>query len=76
MRRHELVILARIPTTAPWPPWPQTSRRERLRSPVILPYDDQLAAMLDSATYTLEALERPTRLAIKRAGLVAVERLV
>jgi len=51
-------------------------RRERLRSPVIVPHDDQLAAMLDSATYTLEALERPTRLAIKRAGLAAAERLV
>jgi MinD-like ATPase involved in chromosome partitioning or flagellar assembly len=51
-------------------------RRERLHSPVIVPYDRQLAAMLDSATYTLEALERPTRLAIKRAGLAAAERLV
>jgi len=51
-------------------------RRERLHSPVIVPYDRQLGAMLDSATYTLEALERPTRLAIKRAGLAAAERLV
>lgn len=51
-------------------------RRERLHSPVIVPYDRQLAAMLDSATYTLEALERPTRLAIKRAGLATAERLV
>jgi hypothetical protein len=32
--------------------------------------------MLDTATYILEALERPTRLAIKRVGLVVSERLV
>lgn len=51
-------------------------RREGLRSPVVLPWDSQLRAMLDSATYTLEALERPTRLAIKRIGLVVAERLV
>jgi len=51
-------------------------RRERLRSPVIVPYDDQLRAMLDSATYSLAALERPTRLAIKRVGLAVAERLV
>ena len=51
-------------------------RREGLRSPVVVPYDSQLGAMLDSATYSLEALERPTRLAIKRIGLVVAERLV
>lgn len=51
-------------------------RRERLRSPVVIPYDSQLRAMLDSATYSLEALERASRLAIKRVGLVVAERLV
>jgi len=51
-------------------------RGERLRSPVVVPYDGQLRAMLDSGTYSLEALERPTRLAIKRVGLVVAERLV
>ncbi len=51
-------------------------RREGLRSPVVIPYDRQLRAMLDSGTYSLEALERPTRLAVKRVGLVVAERLV
>jgi len=51
-------------------------RRGGLRSPVVVPYDSRLRAMLDSATYSLEALERPSRLAIKRVGLVVAERLV
>jgi hypothetical protein len=39
-------------------------------------YDDQLATMLDSGTYTLEALGRPTRPAIKSLGLAVAEQLV
>jgi MinD-like ATPase involved in chromosome partitioning or flagellar assembly len=41
-----------------------------------IPYDATLAAMLDSGTYTLEALARPTRVAVKRLGLAVAEQLV
>lgn len=51
-------------------------RAEHLHRSVTIPYDEQLATMLDSGTYTLDALERPTRLAIKRLGLAVTEQLV
>ena len=51
-------------------------RSERLHRSVTLPDDPQLATMLDTGTYALEALDRPTRLAIKRLGLAAAEQLV
>lgn len=51
-------------------------RAEHLHRAVAIPYDEQLAAMLDTGTYTLEALERPTRLAIKRVGLAVCEQLL
>lgn len=51
-------------------------RGERLHRSVTLPDDSQLATMLDTGTYALEALDRPTRLAIKRLGLAAAEQLV
>ena len=41
-----------------------------------IPYDDQLAAMLDAGTYILGGLCRPTRVAIKRLGLAVAEQLV
>jgi MinD-like ATPase involved in chromosome partitioning or flagellar assembly len=44
--------------------------------PVTLPDDRRLAMMLDSGTYTLEALDRRTRLPVKRLGLAVAERLV
>jgi MinD-like ATPase involved in chromosome partitioning or flagellar assembly len=47
----------------------------RLRRSVAIPYDDQLAAMLDSGTYQLDALERTSRMAIKRLGLAVAEQL-
>ena len=50
-------------------------RAEHLHRAVTIPYDEQLATMLDSGTYTLDALERPTRLAIKRLGLAVAEQL-
>jgi MinD-like ATPase involved in chromosome partitioning or flagellar assembly len=51
--------------------------RERgLHRSVAIPHDDQLAAMLDSATYQLDALERTSRMAIKRLGLAVAEQLV
>jgi len=43
---------------------------------VVVPYDEQLRVMLDSATYSLEALPRGTRMAIKALGLAAAGRLV
>jgi MinD-like ATPase involved in chromosome partitioning or flagellar assembly len=51
-------------------------RRERLHRSVTIPYDERLALMLDSGTYTLEALDRRTRLPIKRLGLAVAEQLV
>ena len=50
-------------------------RAEHLHRAVTIPYDEQLATMLDAGTYTLAALERPTRLAIKRLGLAVAEQL-
>jgi hypothetical protein len=47
-----------------------------LHRSVAVPYDEQLAGMLDSATYQLDALRRPTRSAIKRLGLAVCEQLV
>jgi MinD-like ATPase involved in chromosome partitioning or flagellar assembly len=51
-------------------------RERRLHRNVAIPYDDQLAAMLDTGTYQLDALERTSRMAIKRLGLAVAERLV
>ena len=50
-------------------------RQQRLPRRVALPYDEQLAAMLDSGTYSLAALERPTRMSIKRLALLVAELL-
>jgi cellulose biosynthesis protein BcsQ len=43
---------------------------------ITIPFDEQLAGMLDTGTYTLDALRFTTRAAIKRLGLAAAERLV
>jgi MinD-like ATPase involved in chromosome partitioning or flagellar assembly len=51
-------------------------RAEHLHRAVTIPYDEQLASMLDSGTYTLEALARRTRVAIKRLGLAVADQLV
>lgn len=51
-------------------------RAEHLHRAVTVPYDEQLATMVDTGTYTLDALERPTRLAVKRLGLAVAEQLV
>jgi MinD-like ATPase involved in chromosome partitioning or flagellar assembly len=50
-------------------------RERRLHRSIAIPYDDQLAAMLDTATYELDALERTSRMAIKRLGLAVAEQL-
>ena len=49
---------------------------ERPYRAATIPHDAQLAAMLESATYSLGALRSQTRLAIKRLGLAVAERLV
>jgi MinD-like ATPase involved in chromosome partitioning or flagellar assembly len=51
-------------------------RERRLPRSVAIPHDDQLATMLDTATYQLDALNRTTRLPIKRLGLLVVEQFV
>ena len=51
-------------------------RAERLHRAVTIPYDDQLATMLDSGTYSLDALGRRTRVAVKRLGLAVADQLV
>jgi MinD-like ATPase involved in chromosome partitioning or flagellar assembly len=51
-------------------------RERRLQRGVAIPQDEQLAAMLDARTYQLEALERPTRMGVKRLGLAVAEQFV
>jgi MinD-like ATPase involved in chromosome partitioning or flagellar assembly len=51
-------------------------RAQHLHRAVTIPYDEQLATMLDSGTYTLDALGRQSRVAIKRLGLAVAEQLV
>jgi MinD-like ATPase involved in chromosome partitioning or flagellar assembly len=51
-------------------------RQQRLHRSVRVPYDSQLRTMLDSGTYSLEALPRPTRKPIKLLGLAVAEQLV
>ena len=43
---------------------------------VTIPYDEQLRAMLDSGTFTLDALGRATRLPIKQLGVEIAGQLV
>ena len=50
--------------------------RRDAHQPVTLPDDRRLAMMLHTGTYSLEALDRRTRLPVKRLGLAVAERLV
>ena len=50
--------------------------RRGARRPVAVPDDRRLATMLHTGTYSLEGLDRKTRLAVKRLGLAVAERLV
>src|SRR4051794_6048129 len=54
----------------------QRFRDEHLHRSITIPHDEQLATMLDTGAYTLDALKRPTRLAIKRLGIAVSEQLV
>jgi MinD-like ATPase involved in chromosome partitioning or flagellar assembly len=51
-------------------------RTQHSQRAVTIPHDKQLPAMLDTGTYSLEALRRRSRVAIKRLGLAVAERLV
>src|ERR671931_2363505 len=51
----------------------QRFRAEHLHHCVTIPYDEQLAPTLDAGHYTLDALARPTRMAIKQLGLAVAE---
>ena len=51
-------------------------RAEHLHHAVTIPYDEQLATMLDTGSYSLDTLGRPTRLAIKQLGLAVAEQLL
>jgi MinD-like ATPase involved in chromosome partitioning or flagellar assembly len=50
--------------------------RRNASPPMTIPDDRRLAMMLASGTYSLEALDRPTRLSVKRFGLRVAEQLV
>jgi MinD-like ATPase involved in chromosome partitioning or flagellar assembly len=50
--------------------------RRDVPRPLSLPDDRRLATMLHTGTYSLEALDRNTRLAAKRLGVAVAERLV
>jgi MinD-like ATPase involved in chromosome partitioning or flagellar assembly len=51
--------------------------RERgLHRSVAIPHDGELAAMLETATYQLDALERTSRMAIKRLAVAVAAQLV
>jgi hypothetical protein len=51
-------------------------RAEHLHRAVTIPFDADLATMLDTGTYSLEALGDHTRVAVKRLGLAVAEQLV
>jgi MinD-like ATPase involved in chromosome partitioning or flagellar assembly len=50
-------------------------RRQAIEQRVTIPYDEQLRTMLDSGTYDLAQLRRPTRLAIKSLAVTVGEGL-
>jgi MinD-like ATPase involved in chromosome partitioning or flagellar assembly len=50
-------------------------RERRLHRSIVIPHDDQLQTMLDSGTYALDGLARPTRLPVKRLALAVSEQL-
>ena len=51
-------------------------RRFGIGRHVTIPYDDRLRVMLDSATYSLDELDRSTRLPVKRLGVDVVDKLI
>jgi MinD-like ATPase involved in chromosome partitioning or flagellar assembly len=49
--------------------------QQRLGTRVAVPYDERLRVMLDSASFDLDELERPVRVAIKQLTLAAAQQL-
>ena len=54
----------------------QRFREQRLHRSVVIPFDERLQVMLDSGTYSLEALDRESRIPVKTLGLAVAEQLV
>jgi MinD-like ATPase involved in chromosome partitioning or flagellar assembly len=75
---HTTVVVNKAPsrTLSELGPIDARLRRERLHKSVTIPQDEQLAVMLDSGTYALEALARRTRMPIKQLGLALAQQLV
>ncbi len=74
--RTTVALNKSLPRSADVPVIEERFRAEHLHRSVTIPYDERLATMLDSGTYALEGLTRPTRMAIKRLGLAVAEQLV
>jgi MinD-like ATPase involved in chromosome partitioning or flagellar assembly len=77
--RHErttLVLNKSQLRTADVPVVEERFRARHVHRSVTIPYDEQLATMLDSGTYSLDALGRRTRAAVKQLGLSVAEQLV
>jgi MinD-like ATPase involved in chromosome partitioning or flagellar assembly len=51
-------------------------RERRLHRTVAIPHDEQLATMLDTSTYQLDALRSATRVPLKKLGLLVAEQFV
>jgi putative peptide zinc metalloprotease protein len=49
---------------------------EGLQTAVAIPYDERLRAMIDSATYRLDALPRSTRVPLKQLGVHVADALI
>jgi MinD-like ATPase involved in chromosome partitioning or flagellar assembly len=74
--RTTLVLNKSLLRSSDVPVVEQRFRAQRLHRSVAIPHDQQLATMLDSGTYSLDALGRRTRIAVKQLGLSAAEQLV
>lgn len=72
------VVLNQVPDkrSGDWRVIQWAFHRAGIRRRVALPNDPQLRLMLDSATYSLEALRRPTRGPIKELAVEIAEALV
>lgn len=53
----------------------QRFRAQQLHRSVAIPYDEQLATMLDAGSYTLDVLAQRSRIAVKQLGLAVAEQL-
>jgi MinD-like ATPase involved in chromosome partitioning or flagellar assembly len=74
--RTTLVLNKSLLRSADVPVVEQRFRAQRVHRSVAIPQDQQLATMLDSGTYSLDALTRRTRIAVKQLGLAAAEQLL